>query len=199
VPVPVGATVGSKRNIAIHHAHGELVTWFDDDDWQHPRKLELLAGGLSNHSACIGTCTSWFVDLVSLRCARYVEPYRRLIFNGTLFRREEAFNVRFSTSLLRASDTLWMREFAKRHNTNRSNQTREDLFFWLCHERNISNPAPKRAFPQRLDILRGHIGNDYWGDTDFQLEALRSRLSLEHETGQTTGAANHHWLEEVKP
>src|SRR6187402_1451329 len=37
--VPRGMSVAAKRNLALQEAAGEVVTWFDDDDWQHPHKL----------------------------------------------------------------------------------------------------------------------------------------------------------------
>ena len=56
-PIPV------KRNLAMRHAVGEAITWFDDDDWQHPRKLSLLAAALvgstiAGNSRAPGSSTS---------------------------------------------------------------------------------------------------------------------------------------------
>ena len=42
VSAPPGTSVPAKRNLALSAASGEILTWFDDDDWQHPRKLSLL-------------------------------------------------------------------------------------------------------------------------------------------------------------
>jgi hypothetical protein len=53
---------------------------------------------------------------------------------------------------------------------------RDDLFFWLSHKDNISNPAPKKHFSVHLDVLRDHIGTVAWGNTDAALESLRLRL-----------------------
>src|SRR5512143_1746604 len=42
VCVPQRTIVGKKRNLALAEACGDVVTWFDDDDWQHPNKLAWL-------------------------------------------------------------------------------------------------------------------------------------------------------------
>jgi glycosyltransferase involved in cell wall biosynthesis len=31
-----------KRNLAMKESKGEILTWFDDDDWQHPHKCTRL-------------------------------------------------------------------------------------------------------------------------------------------------------------
>lgn len=39
VRAPPGTNVPAKRNLALDAARGGFVAWFDDDDWQHPRRL----------------------------------------------------------------------------------------------------------------------------------------------------------------
>ena len=38
--------MAKKRNLALQEAKGELITWFDDDNWQHPDKLTWLSEAL---------------------------------------------------------------------------------------------------------------------------------------------------------
>ncbi|MCB0201420.1 MAG: glycosyltransferase family 2 protein, partial [Anaerolineae bacterium] len=44
---PSGMGVAAKRNLALEAAQGDIITWFDDDDWQHPDRLTLLADALA--------------------------------------------------------------------------------------------------------------------------------------------------------
>ena len=99
-----------------------------------------------------------------------------MIFNSAAFRREAVLPVVFREGVERASDTYWMRKVAA-HCRRSAGLERDDLFFWLSHEGNISNPASEEVtFHSHLDVLRDHIGTAAWGDTDAALESLRLRL-----------------------
>jgi Glycosyl transferase family 2 len=176
INLPPGARVGSKRNIALRESHGEIITWFDDDDWQHPYKLVWLLEALESGVPYAGTCRGWFVDLVKEWCAPYRESKGRMVFNSAGFWREAVLPLRFREDLVRASDTRWLQELAIRHNGNAMLLERDDLFFWLCHDKNLSNPVNKRRFPKGMDILKQRIGVEAWGDTDDALDTLRKRL-----------------------
>ena len=81
-----GATIGKKRNRAMQEARGEIFTWFDDDDWQHPQKCALLADTLRVGAAWAGCAESWFVNLSTQTCSRFSNPGRQPIFNGAGFK-----------------------------------------------------------------------------------------------------------------
>ena len=57
-----------KRNVALDNACGDVVTWFDDDDWQHPNKLSWLVDSLADGAPYAGANQGWFVDLMSGMC-----------------------------------------------------------------------------------------------------------------------------------
>lgn len=38
------ATLGELRQAALDAATGDVILWFDDDDWYHPRRIELTVG-----------------------------------------------------------------------------------------------------------------------------------------------------------
>jgi glycosyltransferase involved in cell wall biosynthesis len=64
IAAPTGANIPAKRNMALRAAQGEIVTWFDDDDWQHPDKLAILVEALADESvAYAGGQHGWFVNL----------------------------------------------------------------------------------------------------------------------------------------
>lgn len=169
------AGVARKRNLALEHARGEIFTWFDDDDWQHPEKLEHLVQALRAGKPFAGSAEGWFLDLQTLRCTRYKAPGRRILFNSAGFRTDAARKVAFPAHVQRASDTRWMATLERRFDTAGEVIDRP-LFFWLCHQGNLSNPASKRRFTQDFTALERHIDGAAWGDTGRALEALKDRL-----------------------
>jgi len=67
VRCPYGTGVAAKRNLALASARGAFLTWFDDDDWQHPGKLTRLGSQLAAGCDLAGGTRSWFVDLAGGR------------------------------------------------------------------------------------------------------------------------------------
>jgi glycosyltransferase involved in cell wall biosynthesis len=66
-----GTGVARKRNLALQEARGDVITWFDDDDWQHPHKLEWLVEALRDGAPYAGSTQGWFVELTTLCCTPY--------------------------------------------------------------------------------------------------------------------------------
>ena len=176
VSAPPGTPVAIKRNRALKEARGQIVSWFDDDDWQHPCKLVQVVDALSEGAIYAGSSQGWFVDLNQLRCA----PYRGsgwILFNSAGFLREAASSCRFPENLRRASDSRWMQQLSARYRKGARDLPQEILFFWLCHQTNLSNPATKRRFRKPLQALKDLLGAEAWGDTDEALQSLRTRLA----------------------
>ena len=182
ISLPPGRRVGSKRNIALQESHGEIITWFDDDDWQHPHKLAWLVEALHHGALYAGACGGWFVDLAGWRCAPYRASKGGMVFNSAGFRRAAVLPLRFREDVVRASDWHWMREMARRYRGKATLLERDDMIFWLCHDQNISNSATKKHFSEPLDLLKKRIGAEAWGDTDDALDTLRRRLHAEERT-----------------
>jgi len=177
IPAPPGSNVPSKRNRALEAARGSVVAWFDDDDWQHPERLERLVAALSAGADIAGPHRSWFVDVLGSGAS----PHRgyRLLFNGSGFRLTVARSARFDERIRRGSDTLWMRALrAGRHRVSRLDES--ILSIWLCHDGNISNPRQRREFPSTLDDVKSALG-PAWG-ADERLRALREQLLAKAET-----------------
>jgi hypothetical protein len=170
-----GANVAHKRNVAVGAARGATITWFDDDDWQHPRKLSILVEALGADGVVAGASRSWFVDLARGR-AREHASQRNVIFNTAAMRRAAVGDVPFDERRARAADTGWL---AAVQRLARRGPVVVDaiLAFWLCHRANISNPATRYVFPQPLEAVREAVGRAEWGDTDAELAALRERLT----------------------
>jgi hypothetical protein len=173
VRCPPRSSIALKRNIALGAARGATITWFDDDDWQHPRKLSILVDALGD-GVVAGANRSWFVELARGRAREHVS-HRNVIFNSAAMRRSAVADIRFDERRARAADTSWMGTVQRRA---RRGPVVVDgvLGFWLCHRENISNPATKYVFPHRLEAVRGEVGDAAWAETDAELAALRSRI-----------------------
>ena len=180
IPAPCGTSVGRKRNLALAQARGEIITWFDDDDWQHPDKLARLVRALNKGAACAGSCRAWFVDLMNNRCMPHRNGMHLIVFNSAGFRKDAAMAVLFSENVRKASDTQWLHTLAARYRTHPVIIDDDSLFFWLCHNSNLSNPARRRQFSKPLKALKDLIGPEAWGDTDEAMATLRARLGNQH-------------------
>lgn len=191
VTAPPGTSVACKRNQALREARGEIITWFDDDDWQHPQKVSWLVERLSRGAPYAGATRGWFVDLTTRHCAPFGGPQQEIIFNSAGFRREAVKEIHFPENVLVASDTRWMQSLRTHSRGRGLVLDREDLFFWLCHEKNLSNPASRRQFTKPLDTLKKSIGHEAWGDTSEALDALQARLTGEARPPQLTHVEVH--------
>lgn len=171
---PPGTNVASKRNLALAAARGTLITWFDDDDWQHPRKISILTAALGQEGILAGSKRSWFVDLYHHRARPYVA--RNVIFNGIAARTAALDHIRFNEAMTRSADTPWVAA-VRRRAAHRTRVVPDVLSWWLCHAGNISNPAAHHAFPRPFADVRRAVGVADWGDTDHELTRLRDRLA----------------------
>jgi glycosyltransferase involved in cell wall biosynthesis len=172
---PPRTNVASKRNLAVEAAQGAFITWFDDDDWQHPRKMSILVAALGEEGVLAGSKRSWFVDLHRSR-ARPYDTNRNVIFNGLAARRAAIDGVRFDEQRARAADTAWMAA-VRRQTRCETRIVPEVLSWWLCHSANLSNPVTRYTFPNPLADVAQAVGPDDWRDTDQELVDLRRRLS----------------------
>ena len=63
--------------------------------------------------------------------------------------------------------------------TRKTTLSRSDLFFWLCHESNTSNPAAHSRCTENSALLEREIGEPVWKETEERLLTLRTALSSE--------------------
>lgn len=168
VRVPHRTGVAEKRNAALQAARGDYLAWFDDDDWSSPNRLASLCDAIDGGEVFAGPRAAWFFDATVRRATRY-DSGRRPIFNGALFSRECA-QVKFDPKLRRASDTDWLRRLIKRFGPGALVDS--DLFFWVCHGRNLSNPRPRVGKACSEETLASHFGRD-WADTSERLGDFR--------------------------
>jgi glycosyltransferase involved in cell wall biosynthesis len=178
-----GTSVAVKRNLALREARGSVVAWFDDDDWHHPRRLSLLVGALSSGAAVAGATRSWFVHATSCTARRY-DAQLGVIFNGLAATTAAIGELRFDERKRRAADTSWVRALTARDGG--VVVVPELLSWWLCHRRNLSNPAVKYSFPEPLARVRDQVGAADWADTGDHLARLADRLGAAPQSSRGT-------------
>lgn len=168
-----GSSVGAKRNRALQEARGDCVFWFDDDDWQHPERIARVMQKLEA-CAVVGPSSGWFCDPAQGLTRRYNGRSGQVIFNGVGFRRAAVQNIAFPENIRKASDAHWLRRVYTTQPGQISVLDDDTLFFWLCHQHNLSNPVSSKHFDKTLAELRERVGSEAWGDTDTQFERLGS-------------------------
>lgn len=172
-----GTNIPTKRNMAMQASTGELLTWMDDDDWQHPEKCAMLVESLGEHTIT-GSRFAHFVDLKQLRCQPFVSPI--VLFTSLGIRRDHALQFPFPEHIHKASDTFWLNQLCRDQGISKQIKllNRKDVVFWFCHHQNISNPANKKLFCQSLELLAEAVGEVLWPETWAQIMDLRTRLSF---------------------
>jgi glycosyltransferase involved in cell wall biosynthesis len=173
--VPPGSNVPAKRNIALGAARGRFVAWFDDDDWQHPARLEEAVPLLTAGASLASAGRSWFVDLLG----DGIYPYRSrdgIIFNSAVFAADLARDVRFDERVARASDAAWLAAVTRRAGDGVRALAAAIHTIWLCHNANLSNPRARLPLCFPIALAKRSVGELAWRDTDAELAALRARL-----------------------
>jgi glycosyltransferase involved in cell wall biosynthesis len=170
--------VAEKRNAALSAVTGEYFAWFDDDDWSGPNRLAALRDLMDGRAAFAGPRAAWFFDATVRRATRYQAGSP--IFNGALYAKDCA-EVAFDPKLRRASDTDWLRRLGQRLGSGAVVEA--ELFFWVCHGTNLSNPRPRPGRVLAEEAFAAHFGND-WGDTSARLDDFRAMR-----VGAPTGGA----------
>ena len=179
VRAPLATSLGKKRNLAMDAARGEALAWFDDDDWQHPRRLSsllpLLRSAASRLGASfIGPSQSYFIDVH----ARRAEPYRLpryAIFNGSLYYTAMVRHARFPEDVLRTEDTRWIADLLRRRQGAAIVGQHASPFLWLSHDVNVTNSQPLRRLSLDAQKVVRSLGTA-WAGTAQELARLRTRL-----------------------
>lgn len=166
-------SIGELRNIALQQAQGEYITWFDDDDWHHPLKLETLVDTIGSYDWCGWPITSsWLVDTYGWTAQPY-QGVKTPHHVTSLFRRDAVAAYRFP-EISGNEDLLWLAQLQK-HSVRKLSADFVPQFF-VGHAANFSQRRGPKKYRADLTALQGLIGAA-WGDTTNQLIALKERLS----------------------
>ena len=109
-------TVGDLRNLALEHATGDFIINWDDDDWHHPRRMEVQMKAQmetrmkdGQEDAAVLLKNRIHHSLVN-GCSRYAE-YPKGAEATILHPRRMTYRY---PSLLRGSDSVFVRQFTSR-------------------------------------------------------------------------------------
>lgn len=157
--------ISEKRTIALSLASGDAITWFDDDDWQHPEKLgQGAALSWRTRFEAIGARHAYMYSCATGRAALYESTYEPIIFNSAVYRKSSVPKS-FDPNKITGEDTDWHERWLR---TRPSYVTLgQPMHAWLCHTRNITNKSSSRFFE-----LGSPIPFDAW-ELDFIADMKR--------------------------
>ena len=172
--------LADARTQGVLRCDGDVIAFADDDDWEHPHRLEILASLYNPMFEVVGSQNGYFVDIETGRfiCAhRTGGPH----FNGAMYSleiarqtlpvqwggRDDAGNV-----IKEAEDVYFMVQCEMR--AKGVGMIRFPLHFWGCHTYNMCNKSGRHDFGGQESILPQLEPVD--PDLPAQLELLRQRL-----------------------
>jgi len=173
---PDGTSIGAKRNLALRSAGGKYVVWFDDDDWQHPERVQRTVDYLEEHPnvGIAGWGKGAFVNLQEMNWNPY-KGIKQPIHSISGFRTEEALRFSYIEKHCIGSDTRYM-DIALRKCRHQLLDDPHLISFWLRHGRNWTHKDKKSKINLSLKELKTTIGVAAWGDTDRWLEITRRNI-----------------------
>jgi hypothetical protein len=129
-------TLGEMRQFALNLATADIILWFDDDDWYHPRRVELSAGFIESGRYDVVAFPLTHFYYLKEEITRPFPHGTAVHLPATAWRREISRQVRFesvntgedhfwihtqvhpldgSTPLVPASRIRWISEYGEPH------------------------------------------------------------------------------------
>jgi hypothetical protein len=166
---PTMPGIAEKRTLAIKVSR-PMLTWFDDDDWQSPTKVNVTSrmwdeedDNASGDFSAFGARHAYMYSVSTGRASIYESTYEPIIFNSAVYRKNSV-PQNFDSTRITGEDTEWCERWLQ---TRPSYVTLgEPTHAWLCHGKNVTNKDTSRFFE-----LANPIPFDDW-EREF-LERLR--------------------------
>ncbi|MGA7411470.1 MAG: glycosyltransferase family A protein, partial [Bryobacteraceae bacterium] len=145
-------TVGDLRNLALEHATGDYVVNWDDDDWHHPRRIEVQMQARGEDTAVL-LRTRIHHSLMN-GCSRYAE-YPRGAEASILHPRKVPYRY---PGMLRGSDSVFAKRFAVRLPIDNDPAMHIRFFHGLnlWDEAHIMGPLANVEVPTQSDLSSEH-------------------------------------------
>lgn len=164
--VKPGALIAAKRNLGLRLAHGDYMTWLDDDGWHDPFRVERLMALMNENE----------VDLIGLQGLYWHNPIERgalCLYRGQMgmpisgsmvWHRRCAEKHAFDTGHTRASDHFWINKIRADKALPHGTVNMPGLCVGISHGHNISNPkTPTLARPCGNKRIEDFYGNEPYG------------------------------------
>ena len=176
--VPGSWSCGQLRNIAMQEARGEYFVWFDDDDWQHPERVEWLVEAIEASAVGWAGWASGYLMQLPERRGVYLPPRTpRVINGGSIYRTDYARKIDYDAEP-RASDARWLRRLAAYYGTSGHIIEDERLHaIWMRHPGNTSPTHRGGSLPLTMDDFAERAGG-WWGTTADRLGLLEAALEV---------------------
>lgn len=148
----------------LTHAHrqskADVFVHWDDDDWQHPERLERLVDDLEKTNAQVIHSTNVLAfDVFSGRGMHWPG----VVWGSSLaYRRELVERFPWNTELARAADVEWVDRVRKAGIAIHDNARPHD-FIYVLHHRNVSHQGERvinALDDDATDEVRGVMGDD---------------------------------------
>lgn len=137
--------LGDLRNISLSKANGDYLICWDDDDWFHPKRIEIELQTLQKgYDACCLTGNLFHIDT-----EEFMEhPYRGSLPKGSpsSIMHRKSNEIRYP-SLSREEDTVYLEKWRDKKKYKRLDLSYSYLFVRVFHGSNVSG---KKHFLRRL-------------------------------------------------
>ncbi|NGP76782.1 glycosyltransferase family 2 protein [Balneolaceae bacterium YR4-1] len=137
--------LGDLRNISLSEAKGDYLICWDDDDWFHPKRIEIEFKTLQEgYDACCLTGNLFHIDT-----EEFMEhPYRGSLPKGSpsSIMHKKSSDIRYP-SLPRKEDTVYLEKWRNKKKYKRLDLSYSYLFVRVFHGSNVSS---KKHFLRRL-------------------------------------------------
>ena len=105
-------SLGYLRNCSLDNATGDYIVQWDDDDWYHPKRLDIQADILNKgYDACCLSATIMHINSKEYKDHPFIGQLRDGIPGSIMHKKNQ--NIRYS-NLNREEDTYYLREWSRK-------------------------------------------------------------------------------------
>ena len=106
------SSLGFLRNYSLDNATGDYIIQWDDDDWYHPKRLDIQANILNKgYDACCLSATIMHINSKEYKYNPFIGQLRDGIPGSIMHKKNQ--NIRYS-NLNREEDTYYLREWSRK-------------------------------------------------------------------------------------
>lgn len=150
-------------SIAHRQCNADVFVHWDDDDWQHPERLERLVDDLERNNALASHTTNVLAfDVFSGRGMRWPSHRQMACGSSLAYRRELVEHHPWSSTLARAGDTEWV-DRVRRAGVHIHDNGRASDFIYVLHHRNVTPQVARVANAlddEATEEVRALMGDD---------------------------------------